>query len=76
MNHKFIKTIKQNYYNDLFKNLKSFIIQNRNTIKVSKTGLLEIKYVTLDDFDVRKIIATKSSGSGLYSVLQLSLIHI
>lgn len=71
MNNKFVKILKQSFYNELFKVLKSYIIQNRTALKVSKTNLLEIKYVTLDDFDVRRILASKSSGNGLYSVLQI-----
>ncbi|HFR3770665.1 TPA: helix-turn-helix domain-containing protein [Streptococcus suis] len=71
MNNKFVKILKQSFYNELFKVLKSYIIQNRTALKVSKTNLLENKYVTLDDFDVRRILASKSSGSRLYSVLQI-----
>ncbi len=62
MNNKFVKILKQSFYNELFKVLKSYIIQNRTALKVSKTNLLENKYVTLDDFDVRRILASKSSG--------------
>ncbi|WP_105206144.1 ImmA/IrrE family metallo-endopeptidase [Streptococcus suis] len=71
MNNKFVKILKQSFYNELFKVLKSYIIQNRTALKVSKTNLLENKYVTLDDFDVRRILASKSLGSRLYSVLQI-----
>ena len=71
MNNKFVKILKQSFYNELFKVLKSYIIQNRTALKVSKTNLLENKYVTLDDFDVRRTLASKDSGSGLYSVLQV-----
>ena len=59
---KFEKIISSNFYNELFSSLNRFILSNRNKIKISKCCIDDINYITLDDFEIRRILSTKKVG--------------
>ncbi|NQL92496.1 ImmA/IrrE family metallo-endopeptidase [Streptococcus suis] len=65
------KVIASTFYNELFLSIKRFIIRNRSQIKVSKCDLYEINFISLDDFEVRRILSTQRMETGLKSYLQV-----
>lgn len=71
MVQKIEKIITSTFYNELFDEVQNFIVHNRNRIEISKCGIQNINFVSLDDLDVRRILATKRSGSELKSILQV-----
>lgn len=68
---KFEKIISSNFYNELFSSLNRFILSNRSKIKISKCCIDDISYITLDDFEIRRILSTKKVGCHLKSFLQV-----
>lgn len=68
---KFEKIISSTFYNELFSSLNRFILSNRSKIKLSKCCIDDINYITLDDFEIRRILSNKKEGSQLKSFLQV-----
>lgn len=71
MVQKIEKVIESTFYNEFFSSVKGFIIRNRSQIKVSKCDLNEINFISLDDFEVRRILSTQRTETGLKSFLQV-----
>ena len=68
---KFEKIIASTFYNELFSSLNHFILSNRSKIKISKCCIDDINYITLDDFEIRRVLSTKKVGCQLKSFLQV-----
>lgn len=68
---KFERIISSTFYNELFSSLNHFILSNRSKIKISKCCIDDINYITLDDFEIRRILSTKKVGCQLKSFLQV-----
>lgn len=71
MSLSFLKFLKETFYNELFDSFNSYVVRNKETIKVSKTNVNDISFVALDDFDIQNIVATKRTSQGLYSILKV-----
>ena len=59
------------FYNEIFSSVERFIVSNRSQIKVSKCNLYDINFISLDDFEVRRILSTHRMNRKLKSYLQV-----
>ena len=71
MVRKIEKIISSTFYNEIFSSVERFIGRNRSQIKVSKCNLDDINFISLDDFEVRRILSTHRLGHKLKSYLQV-----
>ncbi|CYV42622.1 TPA: ImmA/IrrE family metallo-endopeptidase [Streptococcus suis] len=71
MVQKIEKVIESTFYNEFFSSVNRFIVRNRRQIKVSKCDLYEINYISLHDFEVRRILSTHRIDRVLKSHLQV-----
>jgi hypothetical protein len=71
MVQKIEKVIAKTFYNEIFSSVERFIGRNHSQIKVSKCNLDDINFISLDDFEVRRILSTHRLGHKLKSYLQV-----
>ena len=71
MVQKIEKVIAKTFYNEIFSSVERFIGRNHSQIKVSKFNLDDINFISLDDFEVRRILSTHRLGHKLKSYLQV-----
>ena len=71
MVQKIEKVIAKTFYNEIFSSIERFIGRNRNQIKVLKCNLDDINFISLDDFEVRRILSTHRVNRKLKSYLQV-----
>lgn len=71
MVRKIEKIISSTFYNEIFSSVERFIVSNRSQIKVSKCNLYDINFISLDDFEVRRILSTHRMNRKLKSYLQV-----
>ena len=71
MVQKIEKVIAKTFYNEIFSSIERFIGRNRNQIKVLKCNLDDINFISLDDFEVRRILSTLRVNRKLKSYLQV-----
>ena len=50
----FEKYIENKFYDEIFKKLKSYILNNKRNLNIQKNNFLEIKYISLNDFHINK----------------------
>ena len=71
MVQKIEKVIAKTFYNEIFSSIERFIGRNRNQIKVLKCNLDDINFISLNDFEVRRILSTHRVNRKLKSYLQV-----
>lgn len=71
MVQKIEKVIAKTFYNEIFSSVERFIGRNHSQIKISKCNLDDINFISLDDFEVRRILSTHRLGHKLKSYLQV-----
>ena len=58
----FEKFMEEEYYNEIFDALKSYILKNRKRLEVATERIPNPQYIELDDFKVLSILFSNTPG--------------